>query len=213
MLIGLFYHIPALREWVWAPIGIWAFERTARLLQLVSIHLLARLNLRSPLRKANAALVDGAIILRVPFKGSWTSGQHAYLSFPGLAIGQSHPFSIANVPSELNATGEADTHEMLFVMGVRGGVTATIAAYLDGFSSKSAELTVAVEGPYAGGESDVKHYEDILFVGGGTGITHLSSSKPSRLLACSAPPLTRLFRSDGRCCAQGQQEQVSHHSH
>ncbi|ORY78061.1 ferric reductase NAD binding domain-domain-containing protein [Leucosporidium creatinivorum] len=174
ILVGLFYHIPALRPWVWAPIAIWAFERTARLLQFLSIHLLTRFNLRSPLRKANATLVDGAIILRVPFKGAWGSGQHAYLSFPGMALGQSHPFSIANVPSDFNATEEKDTHEMLFVLGVRGGVTATIAKYLEGFSSKSAELMVGVEGPY-GGDSKVQHYEDILFVGGGTGITHLSS--------------------------------------
>lgn len=100
-----------------------------------------------------------------------------------MALGQSHPFSIANVPSEFNATEEKDTHEMLFVLGVRGGVTATIAKYLEGFSSKSAELTVGVEGPY-GGDSKVQHYEDILFVGGGTGITHLLSSKSSGRATC-----------------------------
>ena len=142
----------------------------------MSLHLLARFNLRSPLIKSTATLVDGAIILRVPYKGTWTSAQHAYLSFPSLALGQSHPFSIANVPSDFNATGIEGEHEMLFIIGVRRGVTATIAAFLEKSSSRSASLMVAVEGPY-GADVHVEQYEDILFAGGGTGITHISSSE------------------------------------
>lgn len=187
------YHVPRLTGWVWAPIGLWVLERCARTLRLFT----ARLRLRSPLNRATATLVEGgAIVVRVPFKGSWTSGQHAYLSFPGLALSDApHPFSIANMPT--STTNRGQKNEMLFVMGVRGGLTATVARYLETFSSRSAHVRVAVEGPY--GTSDCPHhYEEILFVAGGTGITHIASSEsPIRLLA-----LARL-NSDAPPCSVG----------
>ncbi|KAM0786762.1 hypothetical protein ACM66B_002197 [Microbotryomycetes sp. NB124-2] len=175
ILVGLFNHVPRARIWVWVPIGIWIFERGARLVQVLSITIANRWMPRSPLRRASALLKDGAIILRVPYKGTWSAGQHAYLSFPGLALGQSHPFSIANVPSDFNLTEtEADCHEMLFVMGVRQGVTATVAKHLDQYTSRSADLKVMLEGPL-GISPNHDSFDNVLLLAGGTGITHIAS--------------------------------------
>lgn len=195
------YHVPLLVGWVWAPIGLWALERSARAIRLFTI----RFHLRSPLPRASATLVDGgAIILRVPFRGTWTSGQHAYLSFPGLALADApHPFSVANVP----AANEDDSgNEMLFVMGVRNGLTATVAKHLESFSSRSACLRVAVEGPY--GSSDCPHrYDEILLIAGGTGITHIASSEQShrirRLLSRWLIALLLQTHSARGCCPTG----------
>jgi predicted ferric reductase len=173
VLAGLMYHVPRLVGWVWAPIGLWALERTARALRCFT----TRLRLRYPLPLATATLLDGgAIVLRVPFKGTWSSGQHAYLSFPGLSLADApHPFSIANVPVVTDGGGDL-VNEMLFVMGVRGGLTASIAKHLEDFSSRSTQLRVAVEGPYGSSDSPGR-YDEILLIAGGTGITHICSSK------------------------------------
>ncbi|KAK4052676.1 ferric-chelate reductase [Microbotryomycetes sp. JL201] len=174
ILVGLFYHVPRARVWVWVPIGIWAFERGARVVQVLSITVANRWTPRSPVQRATALLKDGAIILRVPYKGSWAAGQHAYLSFPGLALGQSHPFSIANVPSDFNIADAGGYHEMLFVIGVRQGVTATVAKHLDQYTSRSGDLKVIVEGPL-GISPDHDSFENVLLFAGGTGITHIAS--------------------------------------
>ena len=63
--------VPALAVWLYVPVGFWIFERLARMLQLVSISLLAKLQFRSPFIKARATLIEGAVVLRVPFKGKW----------------------------------------------------------------------------------------------------------------------------------------------
>ncbi|KAK4057532.1 ferric-chelate reductase [Microbotryomycetes sp. JL221] len=183
ILAGLFYHVPAAREWVWVPIAIWAFERTARLVQVLSVNFANRFLPRSPIRRASAMLKDGAIILRVPYKGLWASGQHAYLSFPGLALGQSHPFSIANVPADFNKT-ESGCHEMLFVIGVRQGVTATVARHLDQYTSCSADIKVTIEGPL-GVSSRLDAFENVLLFAGGTGISHISSILADLMLRAS----------------------------
>ncbi|GAA5847054.1 hypothetical protein JCM5353_000106 [Sporobolomyces roseus] len=180
MLVGIIYHVPALAVWLYVPVGFWIFERLARMLQLVSISLLAKLQFRSPFIKARATLIEGAVVLRVPFKGRWEAGQHAYLKFidPSLIrtphiYFQSHPFSISNVPacSEIDEQGR---HEMLFVMRTRKGMTKTVADRLAASSSGSLDLWMTVEGPY-GGSLDTEQFHEILLVAGGAGISHIMS--------------------------------------
>mgnify|MGYP003876220857 CR=1 FL=1 len=68
---SLHTDVPSLKVWLYVPLGFWIFERVARALQLVSISLLCKLQFRAPLVKARATLIEGAIVLHVPFKGEW----------------------------------------------------------------------------------------------------------------------------------------------
>ncbi|GAA5991533.1 hypothetical protein JCM11641_000197 [Rhodosporidiobolus odoratus] len=180
MLVGIIYHVPSLAVWLYVPLGFWIFERVARALQLFSISMLCKFQFRAPLVKAQATLIEGAVVLRVPYRGKWRAGQHAYISFwdpsflrtPHVYF-QSHPFSIANVPtcSEEDAQG---CHDMLFVMRIRDGLTKTLANRLAKSSTGSAPLWITLEGPY-GGSTDTEQFHEILLVAGGSGISHVMS--------------------------------------
>ncbi|GAA6007228.1 hypothetical protein JCM10207_001553 [Rhodosporidiobolus poonsookiae] len=180
IMVGIIYHVPSLAVWLYVPLGFWIFERVARALQLMSISLLAKLQFRAPLIKARATLIEGAVVLRVPYKGEWSAGQHAYLSFwdpsfirtPHVYF-QSHPFSIANVPA-CSEVSENGCHDMLFVMRTRDGLTKTLANRLAKSSTGSADLWITCEGPY-GGATDTEQYHEILLVAGGSGISHIMS--------------------------------------
>ncbi|GAA6058332.1 hypothetical protein JCM3770_001972 [Rhodotorula araucariae] len=180
VLVGIIYHVPSLKVWLYVPLGFWIFERIARTLQLVSISLLCRLQFRAPLIKAPATLIEGAVVLHVPFKGEWQAGQHAYLSFwdpsfiptPWIYF-QSHPFSISNVPS-CSVADEQGRREMLFVMRTRDGMTKDLARRLARSETGSAEIWTTVEGPY-GGCMDTEQFHEILLIAGGSGISHIMS--------------------------------------
>ncbi|GJN93475.1 hypothetical protein Rhopal_006532-T1 [Rhodotorula paludigena] len=180
ILVGIIYHVPALKVWLYVPLAFWIFERFARALQLVSINLLCRFKFRAPLIKARATLIEGAVVLHVPFKGEWAAGQHAYLSFwdpsflatPWIYF-QSHPFSIANVPS-CSVADEKGRRDMLFVMRTRDGMTKTLAHRIAQSPTGEAELWMTLEGPY-GGCTDTEQFHNVLLIAGGSGISHVMS--------------------------------------
>lgn len=173
-----FAYVPQFRAWLYVAIGFWAVERVARLVQLLSVTLLRSFILRHAFIQADAQLIEGAIVLRVPFhaSGGWTAGQHAYLSFwdAGLLrrphlFAQTHPFSIANIPSEFNNCTQ------LFVMRIHGGVTKSLAAHLADVGG-SAKLRVCLEGPYGSERgASASMFDNVLLVAGGSGITHCLS--------------------------------------
>ncbi|SGY15059.1 BQ5605_C013g07228 [Microbotryum silenes-dioicae] len=198
ILGGLAYHISSSKVLLWVAIGLWGVERLLRLCKLVSIRLLTRLQLRPPVVKASATLIEGAVVLRVPFHGTWEAGQHAYIGIWDKAFasqpqvyGQLHPFSIANVPRSgtldeweetqlakykgVRQAGHTPTaHEMLFIIRTREGMTRIVADRLAQSPTASMELMVSVEGPY-GGAVDTEEFQEILFLAGGTGISHIMS--------------------------------------
>ncbi|KDE07053.1 hypothetical protein MVLG_02629 [Microbotryum lychnidis-dioicae p1A1 Lamole] len=193
MLVGAWYHRPIMRTWVWAAVGIWAFERLTRLV----LHTWSFFALRQPLVNAQARVVSGAILLSIPFpSNAWSGGQHVYVSFWGIQMmktpwvyGQSHPFSIAN------ASGDTIDHIEL-VMRIKSGMTQTLAKRVASmYAQKGVEsvgVLISVEGPHGGlASSDLRDegsVESLVLVAGGSGITHVSSilgqamSQPSRVL-------------------------------
>lgn len=182
---ALIAHVPDLRIWVVVPLAFWGLERVMRWLQLISISALTRLQYRSPYVKAHAQLVEGAVVLRVPYKGTWGPGSHAYISIVDPRFWrspwtycQNHPFSIANCSTQSEADLAVDpsgqTFEMQFVMRTRDGMTKLLADHLMASHTGSFPIWVGIEGPY-GGMSDLESYNSVLLVGGGAGITHLQS--------------------------------------
>lgn len=71
----IFTDVPALAKWIYPSIAFWAFERVARLVQMCSVHLLVRFQFRKPFVKAHCTLIEGAIVIRVPYKGTWGGEQ------------------------------------------------------------------------------------------------------------------------------------------
>ncbi|SGZ28358.1 BQ5605_C027g10321 [Microbotryum silenes-dioicae] len=189
------YHSdrPIMRTWVWAAVGIWAFERLTRLV----LHTWSFFALRQPLVNAQARVVSGAILLSIPFpSNAWSGGQHVYVSFWGIQMmktpwvyGQSHPFSIAN------ASGDKIDHIEL-VMRIKSGMTQTLAKRVASMCAQkgveSVGVLISVESPHGGlASSDLRDegsVESLVLVAGGSGITHVSSilgqamSQPSRVL-------------------------------
>lgn len=112
-----------------------------------------------------------------------TAGQHAYLSIwdpifkrTPLIYGQSHPFSICNVPSATTVDDSGKVYDMVFVCRTRDGMTNMLAKHLGSSPDGSREVLMSVEGPY-GHSMDVEQYNEVLLVAGGSGITHCMSSK------------------------------------
>jgi hypothetical protein len=93
---------------------------------------------------------------------------------------------MANVPSasEVDATGKI--YEMLFVMRSREGMTQIVASQLAKSPTGSMELLMSVEGPYATCV-DTEQFNEILFVAGGSGISHIMSSEDSRKVIIHQP--------------------------
>ncbi|KAK4702994.1 hypothetical protein P7C70_g3225, partial [Phenoliferia sp. Uapishka_3] len=172
---------PTLAPYIYASVAFWAYERVTRIFLLFTMRVLTTLQFRAPLVQAHATLIEGALVLRVPFQGQWGPGQHAYISFWDSAFvrtpqiyGQRHPFSIANVPgsTEVDATGKV--FEMMFVMKTRQGMTNIVERKLQASPTGTMPLWVAIEGPY-GGSLDTEQFDEILLVAGGSGITHCTS--------------------------------------
>jgi NAD(P)H-flavin reductase len=102
----------------------------------------------------------------VPSRVAWKPGQHAFLRFWGLGVPHafsSHPWTIASV-----CTNAVDGERIMeFVLRVREGITLRLARMATG--KASAPLMVWVDGPYGGVPGGLDVYDDVLFLGGGSG--------------------------------------------
>ncbi|BGP31960.1 ferric-chelate reductase [Rhodotorula toruloides] len=181
ILTGSWYHRPIMQDWVYAAVAIWVAERVFRGFHHVGSVVGTRFFLRAHLVKARAEVQDGAIKLSVPANGqTWTAGQHVYLSFWGLDLlrrpwlfgwTQSHPFSIANIPSgDMSAF-----REMRFVLRVHGGLTLELAGHIvrrsEAKDGQAVDCWVSVEGPH-GSPPPAAEFDTLLLIAGGSGITH-----------------------------------------
>ncbi|KAL8291853.1 hypothetical protein RQP46_002111 [Phenoliferia psychrophenolica] len=180
VLVAFCIHVPSLAYWVYIAASFWAYERLARVLRTIPLRTLflhrTWQHRAPPLVQAHATLINGAITLLVPTEKRWTSGQHAYLTicdpaFPLSSKFQPHPFSIANLPTDDSVDA---VNEMLFVIKVRDGMTKTVAKKLEHTPGKSLSVWVVMEGPY-GTRVRTEEFQDILMVGGGSGISHCMS--------------------------------------
>ncbi|KAK4506960.1 hypothetical protein PRZ48_000693 [Zasmidium cellare] len=88
---------------------------------------------------------------------TWQAGQHFYLTFPSLSIWQSHPFTVASIPS---------SHRHTYLLRVRSGQTSHLARLAD----ENATVPVILAGPY-GQAFPSYETQHVLAVAGGTGVT------------------------------------------
>ncbi|TXT11226.1 hypothetical protein VHUM_01977 [Vanrija humicola] len=157
-LVAVYHHYEPYNYWVWPGLLLWGLDRFVGFARLVLVN---KLWFR---RNSTIELVD-TDVLRVTVHRPllrWSAGQHAFLTMPqvaGLRYEQ-HPFTMANVP---DGSGNA-----VFILRAQGGFTRRLVDKLT--DDVSTSINTYVEGPY-GISHDMNHYDSVLLVAGGTGVT------------------------------------------
>ena len=107
----------------------------------------------------------------IPTKVAWQPGQHFFVRFLNLGIhaGTSHPFTIASLPDAVSSEKRSCGVRVMEVYArVHGGITARLAAAAQNGSLKASR--VLLDGPYGGFEGNIKAYDRVLLLGGGSGV-------------------------------------------
>ena len=103
-------------------------------------------------------------------------GQFVFLQVPAIATVEWHPFSISSAPADMAPGDLLTTHHIRCVGDASfTGRLRALARSIDGDGDALASLVVNVDGPY-GLPTEFERYDEILFVGGGIGVTPLHSS-------------------------------------
>lgn len=184
-LIGAIYtHVTYGQTYIWFCVGIFFLDRAARLAVTAVVNL-SFLHHRSPGRHwlwANRATITPlpGNITRITIDKpvlKWSPGQHVFLSCHSVVPLQSHPFTIASLPS--------DERLEFLVQARRGGTKRfhRFASKLPGSRAGIAYKRVAndepsfvghklvgVEGPY-GRIRPLRQFDSIVFLAGSTGAT------------------------------------------
>ncbi|GMK58642.1 hypothetical protein CspeluHIS016_0600840 [Cutaneotrichosporon spelunceum] len=158
-LIMTYFHTPEYRIWVWPALLLWSLDRAAGLARLLYVFVSSRGD-----TTATVELLDTDVLrvsVPVPFK--WKAGTHGYLSIPSVSElpWEQHPFTFANIPTA------APVSPAVFVMRVHGGFTRQLR---DAMVSTIAQFPANIEGPY-GEPINVTHYDSLLCIAGGSGVT------------------------------------------
>lgn len=182
--IGMVYvHIPAGGQiWIWIPVGLFFFDRLLRTLRLVYTNL----SIFHP-KQRREGKTSGLWACRASFEPisrshtritihdppiSWTPGQHVFLSCHSVLPLQSHPFTIASIPSD---------GKMQFLVKAEKGGTRRLLMHAEkhqALPSSNLDLAishkraVAIEGPY-GCMRSLQQFDSALLFAGSTGATFI----------------------------------------
>ncbi|KAK8858407.1 hypothetical protein IAR55_002634 [Kwoniella newhampshirensis] len=168
-LVGAFYHWTRLHYWVWPAMVIWALDRIIRGARVVWANNFLNPKKRNTSGASTIELLNHNVmrvtIRRDGFK--WKAGQHAFIAAPSITSSphESHPFSIANVPTETS-------NEAIFLIRVHSGFTKRLLQALD--SGLTDSVPLYLEGSY-GYPHSLDSYSTVVLVAGGTGVTFTSS--------------------------------------
>jgi ferric-chelate reductase len=169
-------HLPSTalysRVYIYIPIGLYLFERLLRTLRYTY----------NNIRPGKATLIHlpggvTKIVVSMRQVKSWTPGSFVLLSLPRFGLGQSHPATIASVPS---------SHEgkLIFFLKAHHGFTSRVHANASVVSlqegspglppqsrySKTMHLAL-IDGPYGGKQLDIAAYNSVLLIAGSTGVS------------------------------------------
>lgn len=167
--------------WLWPSVGVWAFHVVGRFANSLRISKFRGVPATVTLMDAEERLVKVDFTAPV----TWVAGQHFFLRFPGVtstAPYQSHPFTVANLPSH---DANVESH-LVFVFKARAGLTGKVweqLARLPEVKGKvSTVMNVGLDGPY-GTPFRAEAYGEVLMMVGGVGMT---SALPALMQLCLA---------------------------
>jgi ferric-chelate reductase len=165
-----FAHI---RVYVYIPIGIYLFDRLVRTARYIFHNI-------SPGRATLTGYDDVTKIqVRSSRITSWRPGQHVLICLPGIAFGQSHPATIASVPTSHN-------RDLVFFLRAHKGFTKKVLQYAtkpkidqekspDPGDIQQQAFLALIDGPYGGSHSDFAAFDTLVLVAGATGVTFTHS--------------------------------------
>ena len=170
-LIGaIMTHVDDGKVYIWIPIGIYFLDRLLRAGKTIFLNLnIFRRGKGIWANKATLTPLPGGVtrISISNVSNNWNPGQHMFLSCHSIVPLQSHPFTIASLPSDARMDFIVKSH--------RGGTK----RYLD-YASKVERLPetkretkvkrVAVEGPY-GQIRPLEQFDSVVLFAGSTGAT------------------------------------------
>ncbi|VVT45884.1 uncharacterized protein SAPINGB_P000939 [Magnusiomyces paraingens] len=164
---GVWWHLDDLdnREWIYASVALWAFDRFMRLVRIVfsSIKSVADLQLHEP---------SQLIKLKVKYSNLWEPkpGAYVFIHFiePIWSITHNHPFSCYPSPE----IGEDDV--LVLCIRVRNGKTKQLAKHLNQQLQAHQKMRIMIDGPY-GHSFPLTNSHTIVLLAGGIGITAVYS--------------------------------------
>jgi ferric-chelate reductase len=149
------------RIYPWIAIGLFLFDRLVRTVRYA-------FNNVKPARASLISLPGDVTKVRVHSSQikNWSPGQHVFLSLPRLGMGQSHPSTIASVPS-------SHGNDLVFILRAHRGFTRRLndkAAVAESAHSPDTFLAL-IGGPYGASHSDFAAFDTVLLIAGSTGVT------------------------------------------
>ncbi|WVQ96762.1 hypothetical protein IAU59_003869 [Kwoniella sp. CBS 9459] len=164
-LIGAFFHWWRMWYWVAPAMAFWGVDRFIRFGKVIYQNNLHKHNRWKNVGESKIELL-GHDVMRVTIRREnfhWKAGQHGFISAPSISASphESHPFSIANVPTE-------HSNEAAFLIRVHSGFTKRMRKALS--SDLCTSIPLYLEGPY-GYAHNLDSYSTVLLVSGGTGVT------------------------------------------
>ncbi|EEH33443.1 hypothetical protein PAAG_04493 [Paracoccidioides lutzii Pb01] len=212
-IAALWYHAPdEVKEWVWIPVGLVVVDRIARFALVLhgNLSIFHPCVDDSPSRDlwANHAtftpLPGNVTRITVPNPViSWKPGQHVFMSCHGLVPLQSHPLSIASIPTD---------KKLEFLVRAQNGATGKFFAHaskclrtVDNRDDSSDSVKrVGVEGPY-GRIRPLRQFDSVVLLAGGMGATYtmplmrdIVEGWKNEFLEKSSPRTLPLFSSPSR---------------
>lgn len=174
-IVAVMLHLPSTalysRVYIYIPIALYLLDR------LVRTSLFAYNNI-GPAQATMTVLEGGVTKIRVQNKRikKWTPGSYVLLSIPRFGPGQSHPATIASIPSSHGG-------DLVFILKGHGGFTKRIMHSAKSYSAillpqteqESAKIPkhhiALIDGPYGASHADFAAFDTVLLISGSTGIT------------------------------------------
>jgi ferric-chelate reductase len=177
-IVAVMFHLPSTalysRVYIYIPIALYLIDRIIRTARF------AWNNVR-PGHATLTALEGGVTKICVQSKAikKWSPGSHVFLSIPKFGPGQSHPATIASIPSSHGG-------ELVFLLKghkgftsrllrtARNSSTSLLPTKEDSARSSSTvqETHIAlIDGPYGSSHNDFGSFDTVLLVSGSTGTT------------------------------------------
>lgn len=159
-LVTCYYHCIDLGwlQWIWASVAIWSFDRAVRLARLAW----------SGFGKAESKLFDDDIFkMSISYSNRWNyyPGCHIYFHvMRPWGFWESHPFTLYQHPDP------AQKDKLMICGTAKEGMTRKIANDLAKLPEGSKSFTLLLDGPY-GHRHNLQHYDTLIFVAGGIGVT------------------------------------------
>lgn len=161
------------RIFLYLGIGFFVLDRLVRFSRSI-------FNNRRPGRATLTSLPGNVtkIAVQSPTIMKWKPGQHVFLSIPRLGVSQSHPATIASIPS-------SHDKELVFFLRAHKGFTRRILTNAASSSTESLlgksehdisnteiqKFVALIDGPYGASYSDFAAFDTTILIAGSTGVT------------------------------------------